>query len=70
MRLTRGNHAIIGPLLLKHQPHGLDVFLGISPVTFGFEIGKVDFLFQAGFDPRRGSGDFTSDKGSPRRGDS
>ncbi len=45
MRLTGGDHVIIGLLLLKHQPHGLDVFLGISPVTFGFEIAKIDFLF-------------------------
>ena len=29
---------VIGFVLLHHQPHGFDVFLGITPVALGVEI--------------------------------
>ena len=58
MRLVRGDHIVIRFILLKHQPHGLDVFLGISPIPFGIEISEIQFLLETRLDVRHGPGDF------------
>ena len=63
--LPGGNDVIVRLLLLEHQPHGFDIIAGIPPVPLGIEIAQIEFLVQAQFDPRGGSGDLAADKGLP-----
>ena len=32
VRFVRGDHIVVGFLLLQHEPHHFDVFLGVAPV--------------------------------------
>ena len=40
---VRGNDVVFRLLLLKHQPHRLDVLLRISPIPYSIEIAKFQF---------------------------
>src|SRR5919199_2585427 len=38
--LAGGDHEVLGVVLLEHEPHGLDVVLGIAPVALGVEVAE------------------------------
>jgi len=42
-----GNDIIVRPILLQHEPHGLDVFLGVTPVALGIEVAEIDLVLKA-----------------------
>ena len=48
-----GNDIIIRLVLLEHQPHGLDIFPGVSPVSFGTQVAKLQLFFHSQFDFHR-----------------
>src|ERR1051325_4650461 len=69
MGFAGGDDVIIGLLLLEHQPHGFDVFFGVTPVALRFKVAEVKFVLQAGEDLGDRTGDFAGDEGlaAPRR---
>ena len=62
MGFARGYDIIVRFRLLEHQPHGFDVFFGVTPVAFGFQITHEQFVLQTGLDARNGPGDFARHK--------
>ena len=58
-----GNDVIIGGVLLEHQPHGLYVVFGVTPVAFGVKVAEVEFILLFGDDPSDGAGNFAGDEG-------
>ena len=40
---TGGDHIVVRLLLLEHQPHGLDIVFGVTPVTLGIEVAEPEF---------------------------
>ena len=62
VRLVRGEHVVVGLILLEHAPHAFHVFLRVAPVAFRIEIAKIEFLLQAGFDARGSDGDLARDE--------
>ena len=40
VRLAGGDHVVVGLVLLEHQPHRLDVVLGVAPVALGVEVAE------------------------------
>jgi hypothetical protein len=63
--LVGRDHVVVGRVLLQHQPHHLDVFLGVTPVALGVEIAEVQLLLQAHFDARGSARDLARDEGLP-----
>src|SRR5262249_27842497 len=59
LHLTRRDHDIIRFGLLENQPHCLDVFLRVSPVTSGVQVTQIEFVLQTGLDPCNGPRDLT-----------
>ena len=53
---------VVRLLLLQHEPHHFDVFLGISPVAPRIEVAKKEFILKANLDPGCGAGDLAGDK--------
>jgi hypothetical protein len=47
VRLAAGNDVILRGILLKHQPHHLDIIARKTPVAFRAEIAKVQAVLQA-----------------------
>ncbi len=47
VRLAGGDDVVVGFVLLEHQPHRLDVFLGVPPVALGIEVAQVEVLLLA-----------------------
>ena len=44
---ARGDHKVIGLLLLHDQPHTLHIVLGIAPITQGVHVAKLQMILQA-----------------------
>ena len=40
VRLAGRDHVVVGLVLLEHQPHRLDVVLGVAPVALGVEVAE------------------------------
>ena len=59
---ARGDHIVVGLLLLEHQPHGFDVFLGIAPITLGIQIAQFQRFLLSKMDFGNSISDFTSDE--------
>ena len=57
-----GDDIVVGLILLEHEPHGFDVFGGVSPVTLGIEVAEVEVFLAAEFDGGDGAGDFAGDE--------
>ncbi len=60
---ARGHHVVIGPLLLEHPPHGLDIVPGEAPVTLGLGVAQEELVLQAQLDAGGGPGDLAGDEG-------
>jgi hypothetical protein len=69
VRLSGADHEIVRLRLLQHQPHGRDIFAGVPPVAFGFEIAQTQLLLLARQNPGDAGGDFPRDEleAAPRR---
>ena len=65
--LTSCNHIIIWLLLLKHQPHSFYVVFGVSPVTSGIEVSKLEITLESHTNSGQGSDDLAVTNVSPRR---
>ena len=65
MRLAGGDHVVVGLVLLEHQPHGLDVVLGVAPVALGVEVAERELVLQAELDGGRAMGDLAGDELEP-----
>jgi hypothetical protein len=63
MRLAGGDDVVVRLGLLKHEPHGLDVFLGKAPVALGVEVAEEDLVLPAQLDRGDGAGDLARDEG-------
>ena len=63
MGLSGGDDVIVGPVLLEHQPHRLDVVPGEAPVALRLEIAEVELLLEAELDPGGRAGDLPRDEG-------
>ena len=70
MRFAGCNHIIVRFVLLQHQPHGFDVFLGIPPITLGVQVAQIKFVFETGENIAAARVILRVTKASPRRGDS
>src|SRR5918992_129559 len=46
VRLARGDHVVVGLVLLEHEPHGLDVVLGIAPISLGIKVAEGELLLK------------------------
>ena len=62
MRLAGGDHVVVGLVLLEHQPHGADVFAGMTPVTLGVEVAEAELVGEAELDFGDVGGDFAGDE--------
>src|SRR5919108_1964390 len=60
--LAGRDHEVFGLLLLEHQPHRLDVVLGVAPVTFGVEIAEQELVLEAELDGGGAVGDLARDE--------
>ena len=63
VRLVGGDDVVVGIVLLEHEPHHVDVLLGVAPVAAGVEVAEVEGLLQAELDPRGRPGDLARDEG-------
>ena len=54
-----GEEEIVRDGVLEGEPHGLDVFRGITPIAFGIEISELKDFIRTGLDPSDGGGDLT-----------
>ena len=61
--LSGGDDVVVGPLLLEHQPHRLDVIAGESPVAFRLEIAEEELVLEAELDPGGRPGDLPGHEG-------
>src|ERR1051326_1651112 len=69
MSLARGDDIILRLILLHHQPHRLDIFLGVSPVAFCVQVSEIDGILQPSLDARKTPGDLACDEClAPARG--
>src|SRR5262249_15614145 len=58
--VTRGDHIIVGNLLLQHRPHCTYIILGMTPVALRVDIAEAQFLCQSEFDSRDAIRDLAS----------
>ena len=65
-----GDHVVIGVVLLQHEPHGLDVVAGKTPIALGINVAEVQLVLQAQLDARDRIGHLAGDEFDARRGDS
>src|SRR5215216_6562394 len=63
--LTRGDHEVVGLLLLEHQPHRLDVVLGVAPVALGVQVAELELVALAELDRGRVPGDLAGHELQP-----
>ena len=56
------NNVIIRFVLLEHKPHGFDIILGMSPVSFRIHVTEFYMVLNTEFNAGNGIRDFTSDK--------
>src|SRR4051812_25048952 len=54
MLYSGGNHEIFRTLLLQHQPHGLHIIAGVTPISFGVQIAQVEAVLQPQLYSRQG----------------
>ena len=57
-RLPGGDDVVVGLLLLPHQPHGLDIVAGKTPIALRFEVSQIELVLKI-------LGDFGPQPGSP-----
>ncbi|MNT42700.1 hypothetical protein D3C72_1791300 [compost metagenome] len=62
---ARGDHKVVGLVLLQHQPHGLDIVAGKAPVALGIDVAQAQFLLFSLLDPGSGVGDFAGHEFDP-----
>jgi hypothetical protein len=62
MRLAGRLDIIVGPLLLQHQPHRLDVIAGEARVALRFEVAEDELVLQSELDAGGAAGDFARDE--------
>ena len=65
MGLIRGDDVILRLVLLEHQPHRFNVFLGVSPVAFRIQVAEIKFVLQTGEDVGHRARDLASHKCFP-----
>ena len=63
MRFSGTDREVIGIILLENPPHHFDIFRGISPVAFGFQVSKVELVLSTGFDVGNGASDLSGHEG-------
>ena len=68
MLLACGNDKIFGLVLLEHEPLHLNVIFGMSPVTLGIQVAKVETILKVEADAGQGTGDLAGDKGLAAQG--
>src|SRR5688572_15409898 len=61
--LAGGDDEVLGLSLLEHEPHGLDVVAGESPVALGVEVAEEELLLEAELDAGGSAGDLAGDEG-------
>ncbi len=66
--LPRRDHVVVGPVLLQHPPHRLDVLGGVAPVPAGLQVAEVQAVLQARLDAGDGPGDLAGDERLPPPG--
>ena len=62
MGLARRDDVVVRLVLLKHQPHGLDVVAGEAPVALGVEVSHDELLLQPFLDPGGTERDLAGDE--------
>src|SRR5208337_3570206 len=60
--LSGGYYVVVRPVLLKHQPHGLNIVAGIPPVSSCFKVSNPQLFRQSQLDPCCGMTDFSAHK--------
>ena len=68
MRLTGRDHVVVRIFLLEHQPHRLDVLLGVPPVALRVEVAQEEVLLCAGQDRHDAARDLPRDERAPAPG--
>src|SRR5918996_1760094 len=63
--LACGDHEVVRLVLLEHQPHGLDIVLGIAPVALGVEVAEGKLPLQTELDRCCSVGDLAGDELQP-----
>ena len=58
-----GDDEVVGLVLLKDEPHALDIVLGIAPVTEGVHVTEVEAVLYALSDAGCSEGDLAGDEG-------
>jgi hypothetical protein len=62
VRFIGRDHIIVRLILLQHHPHGLDIFLRVTPVTLGVQVAEVQLILKTGLDVSDRAGDFARDE--------
>jgi len=62
VRLAAGDHVVVGLVLLEHQPHRLDVVLGVAPVAGRVEVAQLELGRQTVADRGGVPGDLAGDE--------
>src|SRR5919106_2167305 len=65
VRLAGGDHEVIRLVLLEHEPHGLDVVLGVAPIALRIEAAEGNLLLEPELDGGRAMSDLTGDELEP-----
>src|ERR1700726_130002 len=62
VRLSCGDHEVVGLLLLEHQPHCFNIGAGKPPVTTCVEVAQEQFCVEPVFDTSSSTRDFACHK--------
>ena len=60
--LMGGQYVGVRLIRLQHQPHSLDIFFGVSPITLSIEIAEFHHIELAELDPGDRIGDLAGDE--------
>ena len=63
MGFVGGDHVVVGLVLLKHEPHRLNVVAGEPPIPLGVEVAEIEFLLESELDSRGGPCDLPRHEG-------
>ena len=63
--LTRGNHKVLGLVMLEHQPHTLYVVTCVAPVTQSIEVTQIELILLSCGNTGCSKGDFPRNEGLP-----
>src|SRR5690606_2697296 len=62
MSLASSDNIVVWVVLLKHQPHSLDILFSVSPVSARIKVTQIKLVLKTHLDPGSSTSNLTSHK--------